>query len=97
MNRVHIKGVPIDVVTAEHGADWVLTRINQGVRTKVAAVNAAIIVMGAHDNELCEDLQNCDLVIADGKMGGSGGNVSFPTAGPSYEHLAILARTIQSL
>lgn len=66
MKRVHISGVPIDVTTAEDAAHWVLERIQKGIRTSVAAVNAAIVVMATRDQSLCGALQTFDVVIADG-------------------------------
>lgn len=66
MNRVHISGVPIDVITAEDAARWALDRIRHGLRTSVAAVNAAIVVMAARDPTLRGALHNFDLLIADG-------------------------------
>jgi N-acetylglucosaminyldiphosphoundecaprenol N-acetyl-beta-D-mannosaminyltransferase len=66
MKRTHIADVPIDIVTAEEAARWVLDRIRQGVRTSVAAVNAAIVVMATRDPRLPRWLENFDLVIADG-------------------------------
>jgi N-acetylglucosaminyldiphosphoundecaprenol N-acetyl-beta-D-mannosaminyltransferase len=66
MKRIHISGVPIDITTAEDAARWVLDRIQKGVRTSVAAVNAAIVVMATRDQCLCGALRKFDVVIADG-------------------------------
>jgi N-acetylglucosaminyldiphosphoundecaprenol N-acetyl-beta-D-mannosaminyltransferase len=66
MNRVHISGAPIDVITAEDAAHWVRDRMRHGRRTSVAAVNAAIVVMATRDRSLGRALQNFDLAIADG-------------------------------
>ncbi len=67
INRVSLNGTPIDVIGANAAAAMVLARLDGGVRTRVAAVNAAIAVMASDDNALRNALNSCDLVIADGK------------------------------
>jgi N-acetylglucosaminyldiphosphoundecaprenol N-acetyl-beta-D-mannosaminyltransferase len=66
MKRVSISGVSIDVVTAEDAAHWVRGRIEHGVKTSVAAVNAALVVMATRDESYSGALKDFDLVIADG-------------------------------
>jgi N-acetylglucosaminyldiphosphoundecaprenol N-acetyl-beta-D-mannosaminyltransferase len=67
MKRVHIQGVPIDIATADEAVDRVLDRVAKGERTRVAGVNASVAVMAGVDVSLLKALQECDLVLADGK------------------------------
>lgn len=67
MDRVNIQGTPIDVLTATEAATLVLSRLESGERTRIAAVNAAIAVMASKTPSLRQALQDCDVVIADGK------------------------------
>ena len=66
MKRIHITGTPIDKVSADEAALWVLARYKSGIRTKEAPVNAAIIAMAARDPIFQSSLKEFDLVIADG-------------------------------
>lgn len=67
MNRVNIQGTPIDAVDADEAAALVLQRLESGQRTRIAAVNAAITVMASKAPALRRALQECEVVIADGK------------------------------
>ncbi len=67
MDRVHIQGTPIDAVGADEAATLVLQRLESGQRTRIAAVNAAITVMASKTPALRRALEECEVVIADGK------------------------------
>ncbi|MFH1931759.1 MAG: WecB/TagA/CpsF family glycosyltransferase [Pseudomonadota bacterium] len=66
MNRILIGGTPVDVVSAEKAAQWVLGRASRGLRTSVAPVNAAMVVMAAGNQPFQQTLNEFDLLLADG-------------------------------
>jgi N-acetylglucosaminyldiphosphoundecaprenol N-acetyl-beta-D-mannosaminyltransferase len=66
LKRVLIGNTPIDVINVKDGAFWVRKRLNEGKRTFVAPINAALVVMASRDHEFREVLFNFDLILADG-------------------------------
>ena len=66
IRRIHVGKAPIDVIGAEDAAHWVLCRLNNGIKTRVAAANSAIIVATESQTAFAETLKSFDLVLADG-------------------------------
>lgn len=66
VQRIHIAGAPIDVITAEDTALLVYRRLKDGLRTRVASVNAAIINLASNSQEFQRILEGFDLILADG-------------------------------
>ncbi len=66
MDRVYIGRTPIDVIGAEEAAQWVLERLRHGLKTRVAPVNAAIVVASETQPSFVELLETFDLLLVDG-------------------------------
>ena len=66
MMRVNIAGTPIDTITAEEAALWSHKQLKDGVSTRVAPVNAAVVVMASRDPDFRHALERFELALADG-------------------------------
>jgi N-acetylglucosaminyldiphosphoundecaprenol N-acetyl-beta-D-mannosaminyltransferase len=66
MERIRVGAAPIDVITAENAAIWVLDRMYRGVRTSEAGVNASFVVMAEGDLDYGKALEKFNLLLVDG-------------------------------
>jgi len=64
--RVAILGVAIDNVTMDEVLETVEAQIEEGGFHQIATANADFLIKSINDEELCEVLCRCDLVLADG-------------------------------
>jgi N-acetylglucosaminyldiphosphoundecaprenol N-acetyl-beta-D-mannosaminyltransferase len=66
IKRFFLGGAPLDAASAKDAASWVIKRFEQGKRTCVTPVNAAIVNLSSKDQCFSEILANFDLALADG-------------------------------
>jgi len=69
--RNYVLGMPLDAVTLDEAADWVLTEMRRGVGVGgrgrlVVTLNPEIVVRACEDHALGEAVRHADLVVADG-------------------------------
>src|ERR1700738_3138368 len=65
-SRVAILGVAIDNLTIDQVLDAVEVMIARGGFHQIATANVDFLIKSVQDQELCETLGRCDIVLADG-------------------------------